>query len=301
MDKRTRNPIIIGALTIVSVIVFFAMLYYLLGNHVLKGGTNVVVLMPDGAGLKRADRVQFQGVEVGSVKSIELNPKGGVLVKLRLNKGLPLTTDSKVMVRGDVFGAHTVAVMNGKSAVLLESGDTIRGLTAPELTDIASDLSTRAGALLTSADSLLAPSTVRDLRATAAILPASATELRAALAEIRASSASLRRSMNELEKTAPGPALGSAIHQIDASAASISRASDNIATASLTLNASLERFNSIVSKIDAGNGTLGKMINDSSLYVETNEAMREIRALAQDIREHPSRYIDLRLFGKREQ
>ena len=300
MDKRKKNPIVIGALTIFSVIVFFTMLYYLLGNPVLAKRTNVVVLMPNGAGLKRSDPVQYQGVTVGSVKDIQLNPKGGVTVRLRLNTGLPLTTDSKVTVRGDVFGAHTVSVINGKAGMLLQSGDTIRGETAAELTDMASDLSGRLTTLLTSADSLLAPSTVRDLRATAAMLPASAIQLRAALAEVSVASASLRRSMTELEKAQAGPALGSAIKQIDASARSIAQASDNIATASTTLNRSLEEFNSIMTKVNSGRGTLGLMVNDSSLYVETNEAMREIRALAQDIRERPQRYIDLRLFGKRD-
>src|SRR3954469_16531393 len=184
MDKRTKNPVVIGLLAIAAVIVFFTMLYYLLGNHVLKAGTNVVVLMPDGAGLKRADRVQYQGVEVGSVKGIELNPKGGVIVKLRLNKGLPLSTDSKVTVSGDVFGAHTVAIMNGKSLVQLQNGDTIRGITTPLLTDLATNLSARAETLLSNADSLLSPGMVHDLRATAAILPSSAAEMHAALAEV---------------------------------------------------------------------------------------------------------------------
>jgi phospholipid/cholesterol/gamma-HCH transport system substrate-binding protein len=298
MDKRTRNPIVIGALAIVAVIIFFTMLYYLLGNNVLKAGTNVVVLMPDGAGLKRADRVQYQGVAVGSVKSIELNPKGaGVIVKLRLDKGLALTKDSKVTVSGDVFGAHTVAVMNGRAAMQLQNGDTIRGMTTPLLTDIASNLSSRAETLLTNADSLLSPSAIRDLHATAAILPSTATEMRAALAEIRAAGASLRRSMQDLEKAQAGPALGNAVRSIDASAQSIKLASDNIATASSSLNTSLQRLNSVMDKVDHGRGTLGLLVNDSSLYVETNEAMREIRALAQDIRERPSRYIDLKLFG----
>lgn len=301
MDKRKKNPIVIGMLTVVSVIVFFTMLYYLLGNPVLKGGTDVYVLMPDGAGLKRSDPVQYQGVGVGSVRTIQLNPAGGVTLKLRINKGLALTTDSKAMVRGDVFGAHTVGIMNGKAMMQLQSGDTIRGITAPELTDLASNLSARAATLLTAADSLLSPSTVRDLRATAAILPASATELRASLIELRASSTMLHRTMSELEKAHAVPALASAIRGIDASAHSVTIASDNIATASATLNKSLERFNSVMTKIDSGHGTLGKMINDSSLYVEMNETLREIRALATDIRQRPNRYIDIRLFGKKPQ
>ncbi len=299
MDKRNRNIITIGALTIISVVVFFTMLYYLLGNPVFRGGTDVVVKMSNGAGLKRSDRVHLQGVEVGSVRSIELSSRaGGVIVKLRINDGLALPTDTKALVRGDVFGAHTVALVPGNSMKLLSDQDTIVGITAPELTDIASDLSTRAGSLLSAADSLLSPATVRDLRATAAILPAGAAEMRAALIEARAASASLKRSMLELENAKAGPALASAIRQVDESARSIKAASDNIATASIALEASLSRFNSVMTKVDNGNGTLGLLVNDSSLYVEMNETLREIRALTTDIRERPNRYIDLRLFRR---
>jgi phospholipid/cholesterol/gamma-HCH transport system substrate-binding protein len=298
MEKRNRNIMTIGALTILSVIIFFTLLYYLLGNPLFRGGTDVIVRMENGAGLKRSDRVQLQGVDVGSVRSIELSTRAsGVIVELRIDDGLALPTDTRALVRGDVFGAHTVALVPGNSMKLLADEDTIVGITAPELTAIASSLSARAESLLSAADSLLAPATVQDLRETAAILPTSAIELRAALAEARAAGASLRRSMQELEDAKAGPALGSAIQQVDQSARSIARASDNIATASQTLNTSLERFNSVMAKVDRGNGTLGLLVNDSSLYVEFNETLREIRALATDIRERPNRYIDLRLFG----
>ncbi|MEO5510389.1 MAG: MlaD family protein [Longimicrobiales bacterium] len=299
MEKRNRNIITIGAMTIAAVIIFFTMLYYLLGNPVFRSGTDIVVKMSNGAGLKRSDRVQLQGVDVGSVRSIELSRKAsGVVVKLRIDDGLALPTDSRALVRGDVFGAHTVALLPGKSMKLLVDRDTIQGITAPELTDIAASLSSRAESLLTAADSLLSPATVRDLRETAAILPAGAAEMRAALMEARAASASLKRSMLELEHAKAGPALASAIKEVDASARAIAVASDNIAKASETLNTSLGRFNSVMGKIDNGTGTLGLLVNDSTLYVEMNEALREIRALVTDIRERPNRYLDLRLFKR---
>jgi phospholipid/cholesterol/gamma-HCH transport system substrate-binding protein len=49
-------------------------------------------------------------------------------------------------------------------------------------------------------------------------------------------------------------------------------------------------------KIDRGNGTLGRLVNDSTLYFEMNEALREVRALATDIRTRPQKYIDLKVF-----
>src|SRR5690606_39894277 len=108
MDKRKRNITALGLLTLVATVVFFWGLYYLLGNPVQKGGMDVVVTLDNGAGLKRGDRVQLQGVEVGSVRAVRLAPTGGVTAELRLNDNIVLPADTRVSVRGDVFGAHTV-------------------------------------------------------------------------------------------------------------------------------------------------------------------------------------------------
>ena len=298
MEKRKRNIATIGALTIGAVIIFVTLLYWLLGNPLLSGGTDLAVKLSDGGGVKRGDRVQVQGVQVGSVRSVDLSPQGGVIVMLRVDDRVILPTDSRATMRGDVFGATTVILVPGKSMMNVADGDTIAGEAATQLGEMAGNISARAEHILTSADSLLAPSTVRDLRATAAILPAGATELRAALAEAHAAGESLRRSMAELENAKAGPALGSAINRVDESARAIAAASATVEQAALKLDASLERLRSITTKIDGGAGTLGLLVNDSSLYVEMNETLREIRALATDIRERPSRYIDLRLFRR---
>ena len=55
-------------------------------------------------------------------------------------------------------------------------------------------------------------------------------------------------------------------------------------------------FASVMAKIDQGQGTLGRLVNDSSLYMEFHQTLREMRLLAGDIRERPGRYINLRIF-----
>ena len=292
MDKRNRNIITIGALTIVSVAIFVTLLYWLLGNPVLRGGMDVLVKLDNAVGLKRADRVQLQGVEIGSVRDVQLNPDGGVLVKLRVDDKLALTSDTRATISGDVFGAHTIQLVPGRAMMSLADGDTIEGLTAPQLTDMAADLSNRATTILTSADSLLSPQFVGDLRQTAAMLPVSAAEMRAMFAELRLAAASLRRSTGELETAESGAALAAAISRVEQSSRSVAAAAES-------LDRSMASMHSVLAKIDNGNGTLGLLVNDSSLYVELNEAVREIRALATDIRERPNRYIDIRFFGRR--
>jgi phospholipid/cholesterol/gamma-HCH transport system substrate-binding protein len=62
------------------------------------------------------------------------------------------------------------------------------------------------------------------------------------------------------------------------------------------LEESLGSFSSVMSKIDNGTGTLGRLVNDQTVYEELSNTLREMRALAADIRERPGRYINVRVF-----
>lgn len=289
MDKRKRNIAAIGALTLVAAVVFLWGFYYLLGNPVFQGGMDVTVLMTDGAGLKRGDRVHLQGVEVGSVKMVRLVPGGGVVAELRLSENLPLPADTRASVSGDVFGAHTVDLRPGSAMVKLEDGDTIRGFAERALTAVAGDIGSQATQLLTRFDSLLSPETVGNLGATAAVLPGSAHELRATFIQLHQASAALRRTALEVENARTGEALASAIARADESARALTALANS-------LERSIVPLASVFEKIDRGHGTLGRLVNDSSLYHEMNGAASEFRSLAADIKRDPRRYIKLEIF-----
>ncbi|CAN5695667.1 MlaD family protein [soil metagenome] len=289
MDKRKRNLTTLGGLTIVASALFIWGLFWLLGTPLFRGGMDVSVILDNGAGLKRSDPVQLQGVRVGNVTDIRLGHNGGVIVGVRLDDDLALTTDTRAVVRGDVFGAHSVMLIPGESMIRLSEGDTIRGAAAPELSQIAGDLSARVESVLLSADALLSPDAVRDVHATASVLPAGAQELRAAFEELRYASAALRRTAERVEGSDTGDRLNATIAEVETSARALGAAAGR-------MEESLSSLSSVLGKIDTGRGTLGRLVNDTTMYYEMNHTLREMRALATDIRERPSRYITVRIF-----
>ena len=289
MDKTKRNVAALGALTIVAVSIFFWGLYYLLGSPLVRGGMDVIVSLPNGGGMKRGDRVTLQGVEIGSVKDIELQGRRGVTAVLRLTSSMPLPADTRATVTGDVFGAHTVELIPGDAVVKLEKGDTIRGLTAPALADAAVKLSAQAQDVLDRANTLLSPEAVANVHATAAVLPGSAEQLRAAFNELRMASAALRRTAEGLEEAQTGQQLNAAIGRVDESA----RALTSVAA---SMERSLGSLQSVFGKIDRGDGTLGRLVNDTSLYSNLNGAALDIRSLATDMKANPKRYITIDVF-----
>jgi phospholipid/cholesterol/gamma-HCH transport system substrate-binding protein len=289
MDNTKRNVAALGALTVLAVALFVFGLYYLLGSPLLKGGMDVIVMLESGGGLKRGDRVTLQGVNVGAVREVRLNGPQGVTATLRLNDDLPLPADTRANVIGDVFGAHTVELLPGTAMVKLEPGDTLRGMNEPALAEAATELSATARNVLVRADSLLSPEAVRDIHATTAILPSSAEQLRAAFIELRLAAAALKRTTESLDQANTGPALAAAITRMDSTARAVS-------AVAAQMERSLAPLQSVFAKVDQGRGTLGLLVNDTSLYAELNGAARELRALATDIKANPKRYVTIEVF-----
>lgn len=289
MSVRERNVAAVGLLVLLAAGVLVWGGFFLLGAPMVGGGTPIVVMLEDGGGLKRGDRVQLQGVTVGTVREVVLSGPARILADVRIDDGIQLPSDTRAAVLGDVFGAHTVELLPGTALVRLEAGDTIRGTAAAPIPRVMTELSDRAQSVLDRAAALLAPGAVEDVHATASVLPATARELQGALAELHRTAIALRRSAEAVEAAQPGPALGRAIAELESGARAF-------AGAARSMDRSLVVLESVLGKIDRGEGTLGQLVNDPSLYQELHAAIRDVRALTADIREHPRRYFEVSVF-----
>lgn len=63
-----------------------------------------------------------------------------------------------------------------------------------------------------------------------------------------------------------------------------------------SLRSVMFRADSVLIKVDKGQGTLGLMVNDPGLYRHTDSVMVDIRGLIADIKKNPRRYIKLSIF-----
>jgi phospholipid/cholesterol/gamma-HCH transport system substrate-binding protein len=289
MDHQIRNLTALGLLVIVAAAVFIWGFFFLMGDPLLAGGDEVVVVMDDGAGLNRGDRVQLHGVQVGTVRRVELKPGERVHVKIKVDNGVRLPADTRALSRADVFGATTVELLPGDALVMLQGGDTIRGYAQTTLPDLAAELGGQARVLLASADSLLSPQAVADLRATASVLPGTAQQLQSAFSELAAAAVSFRRMAEEMENARPGEGTAETLAEM--------RATAQAATAALTtMDLSLHSFASVMAKIDRGEGSLGRLVNDTTLYGDLTATIREVRDLTADVKDNPGRYLSVRIF-----
>ena len=71
----------------------------------------------------------------------------------------------------------------------------------------------------------------------------------------------------------------------------------NLTTAVNNTSDALYATAEILRKIDEGEGTMGKLINDDSLYINLESATKSLDRLLIDLEENPKRYVHFSVFG----
>ncbi|MDY3548677.1 MlaD family protein [Riemerella anatipestifer] len=74
----------------------------------------------------------------------------------------------------------------------------------------------------------------------------------------------------------------------------INKLNDAVAKLSLTS----DKLNTLISGIQNGEGSLGKIAKDEQLYNNLNKTSQNLNGLIEDIKNNPKRYINISVFGK---
>ena len=65
----------------------------------------------------------------------------------------------------------------------------------------------------------------------------------------------------------------------------------------LEAQTTLKKFNMVLSEVEKGQGTLGKLIHDDKLYAELVATNNDLQNLVKDLEAHPERYVHISLIG----
>ena len=293
-------------------------LNYLKGLDLLAGRNTYVAVYDDISGVNDATPVLFHGYHVGQVVSSEMMPNGSgrIAVTFQINeRGLKLTKDT----HADIFSAdlfsRAVRITLG-AGVPAERGDTLIGGAEMSLTESVGSqidpLKRKAEAMIAGVDSVLtALQTVLNPNARRDI-DASFTNLRSTLENICSTTAKLDGLIAKESLQ-----ISSILGNVDQVTANLAANNDHLthifanmdsATAALA-NGRLERMmadmeatskelKELMAGLKRGEGTLGKLMTDDSLYVNLNAATHQMDLLMEDLRLNPHRYLSI--FGRKD-
>jgi len=77
-------------------------------------------------------------------------------------------------------------------------------------------------------------------------------------------------------------------------------AKSQIRSAVANASATMKELNDLLSRINRGEGTLGKLAKNDSLYNNLNSSAASLDKLLKDLEENPKRYVHFSLFGRKD-
>ena len=302
--RTPRREVQVGLFVLGGILSVLLALFLLTDPGTFRGRYYVSTLVETAGGIRKGDPVQLRGVNIGRIRSFEIQDNG-VRVRMELEGEYPVPSDSRVLLSSNgLLGGVVATIQPGRSDVRLADGGILEPATAVagsgDIIATASAVGTRADTVLGRAQALLSQQTIGAVQTSATELQGLLVELSALATEQRRElqglSGSLRRSAAGVEGAATRPELARAIARTDSITVQLDAATKS-------LNAAGQSLASVVGRIDRGEGTLGKLSRDESLYNNMNAAATNLNttvtrygALAEDIQANPKKYINLRVF-----
>ena len=302
---KVSREIKTAVLVIISIILFIWGYSFLKGKNLFDNSNKLFVVYENVAGLAPSAPVTLNGLTIGKVNSISINPDGKLLVELHITTDFPIakTSIAEIYDSGLVGGRHIAIKPNLLDKNYTVSGDYLQASSKLGLTDALAQqlepLQAKIQQLLENADVLF--SNVNDIldTQTRQNLKNSIASLNTTLSEFSVAS----KSINELLADNKSK-LNSTLKNVDKVSGNFATISDSLAKANLgqtviNLEKTLAKVDKIMAELEQGNGTMGKLIKDETMYTNFAKTSKELELLLQDLRLNPTRYVNVSLFGKK--
>jgi phospholipid/cholesterol/gamma-HCH transport system substrate-binding protein len=283
---------------------------YLKGKNILKPKEDYYVVFDRIDGLIESGIVSYKGYKIGNIAEIkfdsEKSDKFILRISMEKNVHIPLNSVVKVKSTSPIVASNELELVFSDSKEYQHPGDTLASEGKRGIADMIDPIQKKLNSILNGIDSLvnslnsvLTSGTRENLRNTLASLDASIASIKTALGPggtLTNTFKHLETVSNVLDKKAPE--LSSGIEHFanisaDLDSAELDKTVQN-------LDSSLIALNGILLKIDNGEGTMGKIINDSGLYVHLDSSTYQLNELMKDLKTHPKRYVHFSLFGKKD-
>lgn len=313
ISKETK----IGAIFIIGAILLIWGYSFLKGQDILTRSRTFYSVYQNVSGLGKANPVYINGMQVGQVTQMYFDPamNGNIIVGLTIDTDFPIPKNSTAEILStDLMGTKAVTLHLGSAQDLAENGDTLVSKLAATLTEQVEEtigpLKKRAETLLTSIDEILvslnatlSEEQVKSIKGSIAHLNSSLKNADTIMQNISGFVIDEKYKAQDILKniesiTENFKNNNESLTKIITNFHSLSDSlvQSNIAGTLKNVNKSMLDFSLIMNKINNGEGSMGLLLNNDTLYLELEKSSRDLNLLLEDIRLHPKRYVKFSLF-----
>ena len=316
---KISNETKVGAIAVVAIAVLILGFNFLKGKKLLSHDTMIVGKYGNVQGLQNSNPIVINGLQVGTVYRITTDKDmRQIMVDMNITKDINIPKNSIAIIKGNPIGTPSIEIKLGDAVQNLKNKDTIyteanAGIfddvlkkVDPVLYEVRKAVSS-IDTLLGKFNHILDPnasgniaSVLANLNRVTAMMVYSTASLNNLL-DTR--TGALSKSLNNVSTITANFASNN--EKINHVMSNLDKTSSKFAELNFkktldTLDRTINDLRSMVGKFNNSNGTLGKLINDPALYQNLASTGNKLNLLLDDIRVNPKRYINISVFGKKQ-
>lgn len=295
----------LGMVFLLAIIIFVWGLFYLKEWRVTGDTYLVEVRLSSAVGVKSTDPILVGGVRIGKVEAVRLDDLTPIVI-LRIDEPYEIPEDSQVeVISRSVMGEKSINIRKGISTKRVPPGGKMEGTTAPGISDMftqVDSVTVNMRNLLENANILLDPERDKSIKSSLAGVHDLTIELQQTL---KRESVQLNRVMANMDSL-----VDNVKDLSETERTKVSNTLDNLESTSGRLSAMLDELqttttalDNILTRIDRGEGTIGKLLQDERLYDDAvrvagkmDRLMTSLDELVVDLKSNPGRYVTVEIF-----
>nr|WP_314558488.1 MlaD family protein [uncultured Capnocytophaga sp.] len=301
LSREIKTAIIVVA----GIAAFYVGFNFLKSKSLFNKTNTYYAYFPHSGGLKTGTQITVNGVKVGSVEAVSLEEKTArIKITMECSDDFTFSKNSTAELYNSLLGGAGLQIIPAfDNAPIAVSGDVLEARIQEDmLASISSSIKPtqeKLNHLLNQADTTLTGvNKILDNKTT--------TDLKNAITEL----SNTMRNLNQASVTlnnmliANQASLHSTLQNANKISGDLAKVTSDLSEADINkviTNAqnTLSNLNTLLSEIENGKGTVGKLLKDDALYNDLDKSAKQLELLLQDFRLNPKRYVHFSLFGKK--
>jgi phospholipid/cholesterol/gamma-HCH transport system substrate-binding protein len=317
---KISNETKVGALTAIAITMLILGFNFLKGKTLFKTGNYLHAKYTDSKGIMVSNPVFVNGFQVGSVDDIENLDESlsTIVVTIKLKSNYNIPANSVATIKENPLGPASISIALGNAKQDLNVGDTLAtasqdglmGSLMNKLGPVGDQIKLTVQSLdsvLKNINTIFDPNTKNNLQQTIANINKTTASLVVSSASLQAmlnqQTGAVTQSMNNVASFTKN--LSDNNEKVTRMIGNVEKTTDNLAKADIAgsvenLKATIAGLNAVVAKLNSQDGSLGKLMNDKTLYNNLTNTVRSANILLDDLRVHPKRYVNVSVFGRKD-
>ena len=307
----------IGLITTVAIALLYWGFNFLKGESIFSKERIFYAEYKDVSGLVRANPVIRNGLNVGQVRNMyfrsDMEPS--VIIELVITNDIFIPENSTAkIISQDLLGSKAVLLNLGDAPDAAQTGDTLHSeieISIKEevskqfqpLKNKAEDLMMQVDTVLSMLQGIFSRSNAKNFSKSVEHIANSFANLESTTSTfdtiLKVQRSRLDHIFENIESITYN--LRSNEAEFNNIIANFSAISDSLAAAEFAqtvknVENTMENLSAISEKINNGEGSMGQLVNNDTLYIELEKASRDLNMLIEDIRKNPKKYVKFSVF-----